>query len=161
MQKTCSCQGGNSELAGAISSDPANPGVYTQYQSWIGTASTQPSVISLQTMTLWDMIRTSTNPELAKRASDIQAAYKWIAEHPRLHETKCRLVINSDWGEVGLLTPSSFIVPDTQNPAPKDNTTFTLTKITWGKEHSHKFQRDVTIEYSLRAIYNITLSEHS
>ena len=100
-------------------------------------------------MALWDLMSASVSPDMYNRAGDIQTAFQWIAENPALHETKCRFVINSDWGEVGLLTPSAFIIqdPDPSNPTPKDNINFATTKITWGKEHSHQFQRDVTIEY--------------
>lgn len=83
---------------------------------------------------------------VSNRASDVQKAFEWIVSHPRTHVTKARFTINSDWAEIGLLTPSAFITQDPDNPYPTDNTVFSTTKIVWGREHSHQFQRDVTIE---------------
>jgi hypothetical protein len=146
MQKTCSCQGGDPTVAGVIASNPEDDGVYKGFQSWINTSRTLPDVMSVQTMTLWDLMSAATDPAVYGRATDVQNAFQWIVEHPAVHKTKCRFVINSDWGEVGLLTPSAFIVPDTTSPPPTTNINFASTKITWGKEQSHQFQRDVTIE---------------
>ena len=147
MQKTCSCQGGDPSIAGKIASNPEDTGVYAAFQSWISSSRTLPDVMSMQTMALWDLMSAAISPEIYNRAADVQAAFQWIVEHPAVHETKCRFVINSDWGEIGLLTPSAFIIPDPNSPPPTDNIIFSSTKITWGKEHSHQFQRDVTIEY--------------
>ena len=42
--------------------------------------------------------------------------------------------------EVGLLTPSAVIVADPSFQLP-DNTVFAETKVQWGKEHSHDYER--------------------
>ena len=42
--------------------------------------------------------------------------------------------------EIGLLTPSAVIVADPGFQLP-DKTVFAETKVQWGKEHSHQYER--------------------
>lgn len=152
MQKTCSCQGGDPKIAGFLAANPSDDGVYKAFESWVDTSRTLPGVMSMQIMTLWDIMSAATDPDVYNRAADVQNAYQWIAEHPAVHETKCRFVINSDWGEIGLLTPSAFIIPDPDSPPPTNDVVFTTTKISWGGKR--QFQRDVTIEYVLKTPFH-------
>jgi hypothetical protein len=147
LQKLCSCIGGDDTLATKIDSDPADSAVWANYQNWIPTVKANPAVTTFQTQALWDIMSFSSDNDVSGRAEDIQKAYDWICENPEDHFTKCRLTINSDWGEIGLLTPSATIVEDKDLPYNRDNTYFGRTKITWGREHSFAFQRDYTIEY--------------
>jgi len=147
MQKTCSCQGGDPKIAGTIASNPEADGIFQAFQAWVDTSRTFPGIMSMQTMTLWDVMSAAADPDVSDRASDVQNAFSWIVEHPAMHLTKCRMTINSDWAEIGILTPSAFI--DTSSISPNDNCSFSTTKITWGKEHSHQFKRDVTIDFTI------------
>lgn len=103
--------------------------------------------MTMQTMSLWELMTAAMDDDLNNRAGDIESAFTWIVANPATHQTKCSLTINSDWGEIGLLTPSAFILPDPANPPPTDNITFSKTKIVWGQEHSHEFKRDVRIDF--------------
>lgn len=145
-QRTCSCQGGDPSLATLFVSSPESKDVYTTFQSWVATSRELPDVMSFQIMTLWDLMSAAISPDVYNRAPDIQAAFQWVTAHPALHQTKCRFVVSSDWGEVGLLTPSAFIIPDPESPPPTDNVVFSSTKISFGREHSFQYQRDVIIE---------------
>jgi len=109
--------------------------------------------MSVQIMTLWDLMSASDEPAVSSRSLDVQRAYEWIGANPQEHRTKCRFVINSDWGEIGLLTPSAFIMEDPDSPidpSVKANLILSSTRITWGKERSHNFQRDVTIDFIIK-----------
>ena len=87
----------------------------------------------------------ASSSKITDRVADVENAFKWIVSHPAQHKTKCRFIINSDWGEIGLLTPSAFIEED---PDSKPSTEFVLssTKISWGREHSYSYKKDVTVE---------------
>ena len=138
-------------MATVISSNTASDNeLYSTYQGWIKTVQEEPGIMSMQLMTLWDVMASSDDEDVAKRNPDVQHAYQWVVSHPQEHWTKCRFVINSDWGEIGLLTPSAIILPDPEHPVDPSvlaNTNLATTKITWGKEQSHSFQRDVTIDF--------------
>lgn len=84
---------------------------------------------------------------------DVQNAYQWIVSNPQVHQTKAVFTINSDWGEIGLLTPSTSIIPDPDapvDPSLLNNLNFASTKITWGNEPSHQYQCDVTIAFIIK-----------
>ncbi|RYP41090.1 hypothetical protein DL767_001251 [Monosporascus sp. MG133] len=133
MQQTCSCIGGDATLATAIiSGATGDDDVYQKFQEWVKTRQQHPSIISIQTVTLWDVMSTSPDPEVSRRSRDVENAYLWIVSHPRRHRTKCRLTINSDWGEIGLLTPSAFILSDPDSPVQHPNVSISSTKIHWG-----------------------------
>jgi hypothetical protein len=105
----------------------------------------------------WDVRRSISDPAAASRSYSRYHIYKMSHQHCIIdsllarhsiqgrEDTKCHFV-NSDWGEDGLWMPSAFIAEDTTSPPPTDNIDFASTKITWGQEYSHQYQRDVTIE---------------
>lgn len=108
--------------------------------------------MSYSTKELWVLMFESDDNEVSKAADDIEFAYNWIINHPQLYVTSGSIVIESDWAEIGLLTPSATIQPDPNIPVPDPtNTVFQTTKILWGREHSHD-QRRMTIKYVLRYI---------
>ena len=144
VQKTSSCLGGDPKLASPLDSDPTSESIFKTFQQWVETAGTRPNIMSFQTMTIWDLMNSANDSEVASRAADVQDAYQFIVENPEQHQTKARLVITSDWGEIGLLTPSAFIAPDPEHPATPE-AFFSSTKITWTSNGAS--QRDVTIEY--------------
>ncbi|RYP14427.1 hypothetical protein DL765_006370 [Monosporascus sp. GIB2] len=143
MQKICCCVGGDATLATAIiSGATGDDDVYQKFREWVKTHQQHPSIISIQTVALWDVMSTSPDPEVSRRSRDVENAYLWIVSHPRRHRTKCRLTINSDWGEIGLLTPSAFILSDPDSPVQHPNVSISSTKIRWdgkpaGYGHQH------------------------
>ena len=96
-------------------------------------------------MTLWDLMAAANSPAVARRAGDVYKAYQWIVEHPEQHITRARLVITSDWGEVGLLTPSAYMVKD-ENQPDLPGLSISKTKVTWDSPHGMA-ERALTIEY--------------
>ena len=148
VQKLCSCKGGDTKIGSGISSNPSADNIYKDYEKWVATSQAMPGVMTMQVMSLWELMTAAMDEDLNNRAVDVENAFNWVVENPYKHQTKCTLVINSDWGEIGLLNPSAFIIPDpgSKNPPPKENTTFSTTKVIWGKEHSHDFKREVRIE---------------
>lgn len=146
FQKICSCLGGDPSIARRIDSNPTGDTAFSLYQQWAATSHTLPGVMHLQTMALWDLMEDAEDSDVADRAVDVRKAYEWIVANPKEHVTNCRFVINSDWGEIGLLTPSAIIKENKNSPYPRENIIFSTTKILWGREHSHQFQRDYIIE---------------
>lgn len=106
---------------------------------------TMPNVTSMQTAALWYVLSVAINPKLVELAPSVEDVFKYIIAHPALHRTKCRFTVNSDWGGVGLLSPPATIRPGPKSPAEKD-ITISTTKVLWGKEHSHKFKRNTSVE---------------
>ncbi|KAL8919688.1 MAG: hypothetical protein Q9208_006641 [Pyrenodesmia sp. 3 TL-2023] len=131
VQKTCSCQGGDPDLGNFLGGNPGggdNP--FETFEEWVKTADTRPMVMSFETAPLWDMVSAANDSELAVRSPDLKKAYSWIVENPEQHLTPARLSITSDWGEIGILTPSAYIVKDPkQGPVP--GAQVGTTKITW------------------------------
>lgn len=95
--------------------------------------------------------------ELRNYADPLYDAFMWIVGHPDVYKTAVSLDIQSglpvlyalveslitslDWAEFNLLTPSAVIIPDTANPYPPTNTVASDTRVQWGKEYSHNYQR--------------------
>lgn len=109
MQNTCSCFGGDTSLASTINSDPMQDDIYTQFTKWVATSQDSPDVMSLSLIEIWNLMYAAFDPDLVKRAADIQHAYEWIVQNPRKHWTKCRFVVNSDWAEFGQQYPNSHL----------------------------------------------------
>ncbi|KAI0055085.1 hypothetical protein BV25DRAFT_1922113 [Artomyces pyxidatus] len=148
MQKTVSCFGGDPAIAGQLATQPQDEHVFTRFTTWANTARNTPDVMSLSLMEIWNLMSMASDSEVRDRADDIQSAFAWIVAHPRTHRTKCRFTVSSDWGEIGLLTPSAFILHDHEGPKlPDDVQVFNETKIRWGVEYSHVYQRDVSIDF--------------
>jgi hypothetical protein len=121
------------------------PDIYKDYNSWVESSRKNPGIMSMETVAIWDLMSAAADETIVNRASEVENAYKYITSNPAQHVTQCRFVVNSDWAEIGLLTPSAFIKPSPSSPAASD---FTLseTKISWGREQSRDFQREVTVE---------------
>ena len=144
VQKTSSCMGGDPDLSATISSNPEAESVFDTFQSWVASADMKPNVMSFSTMTLWDLMAAANDSAVARRARDVYKAYEWIVEHPEQHLTRARMVITSDWGEVGLLTPSAYIVRD-ENQTELPGLSISRTKVTWDSPHGVP-QRGLTVE---------------
>ncbi|MCJ1292858.1 hypothetical protein MMC34_004411 [Xylographa carneopallida] len=150
VQKSCDCFGGDPALALEIACAPENGDVYKYFTDWNKTAVNQPNVMSMETMAIWELMSLAADPKVYKRVDDFSNAYKWISSNPGVYITKCRFTINSDWGEIGLLTPSAFIEKDPASPPPTDNVNFQTTKVSFGREHSYQFKRDVIVDFVIR-----------
>ncbi|MCJ1384368.1 hypothetical protein MMC17_007484 [Xylographa soralifera] len=150
VQKTCDCFGGDPVMANQIASGPEDGDIWKRFQDWDDTAQKTPNVMTIQTMAIWDLMFLAKNPKIYKRVNDISNAYKWISQNPGLYITKCRFTINSDWGEIGLLTPSAFIEINPESPPPSDNVNFQTTKVSFGREHSYEYKRDVIIDFIIK-----------
>jgi hypothetical protein len=149
VSQSVSCRGGEDSLAISLNSGFRADDVYATFTNWAQTTAgpkPNPAVMSLQTVTLWDAMTATFDPNIIKHAPDVKLAYKWIMENPELYQTKCRFTINSDWGEFGITSPNAFVIQDPDHPPPTDNLPLTGTKVTWGNQHPHDFQ-PVTIEY--------------
>ncbi|OGM46427.1 hypothetical protein ABOM_004811 [Aspergillus bombycis] len=150
MQKTCSCQGGDTIIGTKVYSDSTAEDVYRNYERWVEISQQTRGVMALQTRGLWELMAAAMDDELNNRVEDIEQAFDWIVGNPAIHQTKCTLVINSDWGEIGFLNPSAFIVQDPNSPPPPDNTTFSSIKIIWGREHFHDFKGEIRIDFLIQ-----------
>ncbi|KAL8898550.1 MAG: hypothetical protein Q9207_006640 [Kuettlingeria erythrocarpa] len=145
VQKTCSCQGGDPALRNFLQNNPAGgDSPFETFREWVKTADTRPMVMSFETAQLWDMISAADDSELAARSPDLRKAYSWIVENPEQHFTKARLSITSNWGEIGILTPSAYIMQDPQQ-GPVPGATIGTTKISWQTSEGRP-ARDLHIE---------------
>ncbi|KAF2277724.1 uncharacterized protein EI97DRAFT_415284 [Westerdykella ornata] len=147
-QKIVSCKGGDSTLAGTIASSPENKDIYSSFQQWVKSSLGAPAIMAMQTVAIWDMMSAAIDDTIVNRAGEMENAFKYIVSHPAEHVSKCRFVINSDWGEFGLLTPAAVIKPDPSNPAPS-GFLISTTKVSWGRERSFQFSRDVTVDFEI------------
>ncbi|KAI4193184.1 MAG: hypothetical protein LQ350_008433 [Teloschistes chrysophthalmus] len=130
VMKSSSCLGGDPKLSANIGSNPSSDGIFETFQTWVKTADTNPKIMSFQTIALWDLMSAARSDVLAKRAPDIAKAYQWIVENPEQHLTKARMVISSDWGEVGISTPSAYILKDPSQPD-IPGLLYSATKVSW------------------------------
>lgn len=87
----------------------------------------------------------AVDADVARRGPDVDKAYQWIVENPEEHLTTARLTITSNWGEIGILTPSAYLIQDPQNPLPP-GAAISTTKVTWD---SHGGVGEVIIECAL------------
>ena len=143
-QKTSSCMGGDPDLSASITSDPQAESVFDTYQSWVASADRKPSVMNFATMTLWDIMAGANSSTLARRAREVYKAYQWIVTNPEQHLTRARLVITSNWGEVGLLTPSAYMIKDEGQPD-LPGLSISRAKVSWDSPMGAA-EREVTVE---------------
>ena len=156
LQKLISVAGGDSGLAANIFRGPIK---FQNYEDWRKTASTQPTLLNLVVANLWSLMSNSGNDELKKAAKDIQAAFEYIIDTPRVYRTAVSFVVESDWyvesiitgaieshsetlcvfrAEFGLVTSNAVVLP---GPTVPPMTQFSTSKVIWGKKQSHDYQR--------------------
>jgi hypothetical protein len=153
MQKTCSCQGGDGALAASLSSNPSGTATF---DAWVKTAKSNPAIMSMKTVPIWEVLSNSSDPAISSKAQGISDAFTWLTNYPTEIQTKCQFTINSDWAEVDILTPSTTILLDTvlldgKPYAAKDLTvpiTASNTKLSWVNP-SHKPIRNLNIEFTI------------
>ncbi|KAI5984015.1 hypothetical protein EDC04DRAFT_1705016 [Pisolithus marmoratus] len=117
-------------------------GTYNDYQTWIQSIKEySPGLLSFQVIEVWTLMKLAESDVLRSYADPLYDAFIWIVGHPDVYKTAVSLTIESDWAEFSLLTPSAVIVPDPDSPYPSQNTVASDTRVQWGKEHSHDYQR--------------------
>ena len=102
-------------------------------------------MIGVEIRSLSAVISDFDDANMRSYSKDLDAAYQYIVKNPEIHRTKVRMIINSDWGEVELLSPSAFIEEDPDFAKSKPpGYRISSTKVAWyGDIHA----RDTTIEY--------------
>ena len=152
MQKQVSVVGGNQRLNTTLAADPT---VHETFMEWAGSVAEDSSAISLEVQPLWELMRLVHHTRDV--ADKVEAAYKHVVTHTETYRTLVILDIQSDCkseycpqqhiylkypigAEFNLLAPHAVIIPDTANPFP-DKTVASNTRVQWGREHSHDYQR--------------------
>ncbi|KAK3724382.1 hypothetical protein LTR37_001006 [Vermiconidia calcicola] len=146
----CSCKGGDPTLSAKLSNPAHHASAvdpWDLYQQWILTSRTNPEVMSLALTPIWEIVGFVDR----KVAKDVYHAYTYLTvTKPPVCITHCTLVVESDWGEIALQTPSATLAPDPKNavdPMYKDNLQTSTTKWQFGKEYSHDYKRAVVIPF--------------
>ena len=133
-------------------------GTYADYEEWIRSIKeNNPGLLNFQVIEVWTLMSLSSSSVLRSYADPLYDAFMWIVGHPVVYKTAVSLDIQSgwlilyvfagslttmpDWAEFNLLTPSAVILPDPANPYPPSNTVASDTRVQWGKEYSHDYQR--------------------
>ncbi|KAG6369322.1 hypothetical protein JVT61DRAFT_15041 [Boletus reticuloceps] len=115
---------------------------YANYQEWIKSIKeNSPGLLSFQVIEVWTLMKFSSSIELKNYADPLYDAFMWIVGHPDVYKTAVSLDIQSDWSEFNLLSPSALIMPDPANPYPATNTVASDTRVQWGKEYSHVYEK--------------------
>ncbi|KAI6027942.1 hypothetical protein BKA83DRAFT_4236389 [Pisolithus microcarpus] len=117
-------------------------GTYDDYQKWEDSIKdNRPGLLSFQVIEVWTLMKLANSDVLKSYADPLYNAFMWIVGHPDVYKTAVSLDIQSDWAEFNLLTPSAVIMPDPQSPYPAQNTVASDTRVQWGKEYSHVYER--------------------
>ncbi|OAX36797.1 hypothetical protein K503DRAFT_772164 [Rhizopogon vinicolor AM-OR11-026] len=138
MQKTVSVIGGDPELNKVLTADPTK---YDVFVKWAATVAKESSLGSFNVVEIWNLMRDASTKDLRDRSDMVKEAYDYIVSHPQPYQTAISLDIQSDWAEFNLLSPSATIIADTKNPWPANNTVASGTRVQWGKEYSHDYQK--------------------
>lgn len=146
VMQQVSCQGGDVSLSTKLNASYQADDIYSTFEQWTKSSTLNPGVMNLETTPLWTIMVATFDPDILKHSNDVKSAFYWILENPAPHWTTGVVTINSDWGEFGITSPSAYVIQDPDHPPTVDNLVFSSTKIQWGREHSHAFQRDVTIK---------------
>ena len=107
-----SVTGGDPILKAQLETRPNDPEINDTLTAWLASAVGSADVVSFGTANLWDLMNDDRVPEAQQKWLDINSAFLYLANNPETHITTCRLVINSDWGEVTLYTPNAYIQAD-------------------------------------------------
>lgn len=154
MQKQVSVVGGNPELNTRLTADPVH---YDAFVEWAGTVAQDSSMATLNVVELWVLMREAGRREIRDAATMVMDAYNYIVQHPQPYRTAVVFDIQSDCksdyclqqraylreatgAEFNLLSPDAVIVPDTNNAFP-DRTVAANTRVQWGREFSHQYER--------------------
>lgn len=137
MQKQVSVVGGDPEINKKLTADPAHNDVFVE---WAGTVAKESSMTTLNVVELWVLMKDASKKEIRDAAGMVMDAYDYIVSHPQPYKTAVVFDIQSDWAEFNLLSPDAIILPDVNNPYPT-NTVASNTRVQWGREYSHNYER--------------------
>ena len=59
---------------------------------------------------LWSALRLAKDAKLKAYEISLQNAFAYIVQNPLSHRTSCDMVVNAQWGEVGITSPGGDIV---------------------------------------------------
>ena len=159
FQRLVTVMGGDAQLSSILSADPTSWETYSKWSDSVYKGT--PMHISFHTTSIWALMSAFTNDILKRYADEINQAFTWILTHPRVYKTAVIFDIQSDckfplfrvrkrWStylrvkpsgaEFNLLSPSAVILPDDGNPYPPE-TIASISRVQWGKEHSHNYER--------------------
>ena len=146
LGKTCSCDGGDAALATKLGLETTEEGIYEVYKQWLLSSEKNPDATGFTTQSLWAIMFTARDAKVVSYHRDVLAAYNYLVENPEVHMTKCRMVIYAAWGQMDLLSPSSYIEKDPDNPYPT-GTLMSNSTVKWEADYSHWSPSDhVTVE---------------
>ncbi|KAG6334618.1 hypothetical protein ID866_4470 [Astraeus odoratus] len=136
MQKTVSVMGGDSVLNTRLAADPHHN---DRFVEWAETVTANSATTNFTVQELWILMKSAASKELRDTANTVEQAFNWIVAHPQAYQTDVTLDIQSDWAEFNLLTPGAVIINvQTDDPG---NTVMSETRVQWGLEYSHQYQR--------------------
>lgn len=137
MQKQVSVVGGDPEINKKLTADPAHNDVFVE---WAGSVAKESSMTNLNVVELWVLMKDASKKEIRDAAGMVMDAFDYIVSHPQPYKTAIVFDIQSDWAEFNLLSPDAVILPDADNPYPT-NTVASNTRVQWGREYSHQYER--------------------
>ncbi|KAI6038049.1 hypothetical protein EDC04DRAFT_2896912 [Pisolithus marmoratus] len=138
MQKSVSVVGGDPEINKRLAADPAHNDVFVE---WACSVARGSSMATLNVVELWVLMKDAAKKEIRDAAGMVMDAYNYIVSHPQPYKTAVVFDIQSDWAEFNLLSPDAVIIPDPNHPYPSSNTVASSTRVQWGREYSHNYQR--------------------
>ncbi|KAF8319333.1 hypothetical protein DL93DRAFT_2164549 [Clavulina sp. PMI_390] len=135
-----SVQGGDPNLADALTSGYGNSSNYDNFSQWVKTTYENADLMSITVDSIWDVFSSAQSDTLYYAAQDLQDAFQWIVQNPAPHWTYVSLSLSTDWARFRLLNPGSYIVEDPANPYTNvPGATLTRNQVQIGVEHSHDY----------------------
>ena len=125
-----SCKGGSNVICEQLVANPGSNSSYELYSAWAQSSQQEPDATTFSTVELWALMRGCQNAKIKDRAEEFEMAYRWLANNPNVHRTKCSLEIEADWGELQILSPSATIEQDDLGKAP-EGTLFESSSVKW------------------------------
>ncbi|KAG6369324.1 hypothetical protein JVT61DRAFT_15043 [Boletus reticuloceps] len=138
MQKQVSVVGGNPRLNTQLAADPTH---YDRFIDWAGSVGEDSSIATMRVTELWVLMKEAGRKEVRNAAGMVMDAYDYIVSHTQVYKTAIVFDIQTDWAEFNLLSPFAVIIPDPDNPFPGTNMVVANTRVQWGKEYSHAFDK--------------------
>ncbi|OCH84172.1 hypothetical protein OBBRIDRAFT_808432 [Obba rivulosa] len=129
LNESMFCEGGD---PGQLEKVNFNPCVYDDYDAWLQTTSTNPSLISVGVEDIWTIAGSSSDAGVRNRAQALRDAFDYITAHPSVCKTLAQLSINTDWAEFTLTTPGAILVVTQIMGAQAESTKVSSNRIVWG-----------------------------
>lgn len=107
-----SCTGGDPRLRDRLETHAGDPEINNTLSAWLDSAPGSSDLVTIGTENLWDLMNDDRAPAAQNRWLDVNKAFLYLANNPQIHVTSCRMIINSDWGEISLYSPNAYIEAD-------------------------------------------------